>query len=269
MHFKHLLSLFASCLLLPYSTYCFAQTAVSQKLAASDSSKTAAKQTKPLNFRMLELELSGLTSRDLDQINARVRHEQTTPKQRHYIRAGYRSSTSKVASEDGIKETHVGTFLLDGRYAKDRGKDYTFYSASANLRFRERESSEYPKNAGYYLVSGGIGKKISKGVESDLALGVLSTYDGDSETDAAMVASLRARLPFSSKFTFDGRAYGIFPVGRNFRLDTDLALSYKLTDNLYVNFGWSANNLVKPTKRAEDWDLSNRLSFLYRKQVSY
>jgi len=240
--------------------------ATAAKPQTEPAAAAAAKpKPQPKPKKIVEIELTGVTSQVSDQVYARLRHEYASTDRNWSVRTGYTLTSSKSYSTKGVNKTETSTMLLDGRYAKERGRDYAYGSASVNLRLRDTATSQYPKKSGYHLIAGGVGRKLGGGVEGDLGLGVLTTYDDTTETDPALVTSVRARLPVGKRLTFDGQVYGMLPDSGSLEVDSDLTLNYKLTSELFLRLGWSATNLMQPIKDHGEWDVVTRLSFLFRK----
>ncbi len=211
--------------------------------------------------------MTGVTSTASDLAFARVRLEQSRPERAWTLRTGYTLSSSKTYSSSGaVDENRVTTFLLDSRYLDNSGKSFLFTGASANIRFRDRESSRYPKRSGYVLLNAGAGVRLNPQADGDVGLGVISTYDQQGETiNPALTSRIRARVPVGRRLTFDALATGMWPLPDGLKLDSDLTLNYRLSSELFLRLGWSANNLVVPVKGAGDWDVATRLSLLYRR----
>lgn len=215
----------------------------------------------------LELEMTGVTSTASDLAFARVRLEQSNPERAWTLRTGYTLSSSKTYSSSGVaNENPVTTFLLDTRYLDNSGKSFLFTGAAANLRFRDQDTRRYPRRSGYVLLNAGAGVRLNPQTDGDVGLGVMSIYDQDGETIAPALSSrIRARVPVGKRLTFDALATGMWPLTDGLKLDSDLTLNYRLSTELFLRLGWSANNLVVPVKGAGDWDLTTRLSLLYKR----
>ena len=87
----------------------------------------------------------------------------------------------------------------------------------------------------------------------------------DEAAEVISSSRIRARVPVGKRLTFDALATGMWPLTDGLKLDSDLTLNYRLSTELFLRLGWSANNLVVPVKGAGDWDLTTRLSLLYKR----
>lgn len=231
------------------------------------ATRTAAARPRGQTRNSLELELTGATSTASDLAFARVRLEQANAVRAWTLRTGYTLSASKTYRASGeVLDNPVSTFLLDTRYVNNHGSTFTFAGAGANLRFRDEDTRRYPKRSGYVLLNGGIGQKLNAVTEGDIGLGLISVYDDDGQqVDPALTSRLRARVPFGARLTLDAQATGMLPFSQGFKVDSDTTLNYRLTEGLFMRLGFSANNLVIPVRGAGDWDLTTRLSLLYKR----
>lgn len=213
----------------------------------------------------VELELTGVTSLTSDTALARGRVERKTSASDLKLRAGYTLTSNKSYGKNA-RDLTTRTLLLDSRYALGQGSSFWTLTGATNMRMRSEASTRYPKKTGYLLFAAGRGTRLQQNLEGDIGLGLLTSYDVDGrETDPALTGRLLARYPLGKRLTFDSTATLMLPLGNGLRLDSDLTLNYRLTQELYLRLGWSANNLVVPVLGAGDWDTTTRISFLYRK----
>lgn len=159
-----------------------------------------------------EAEISGLTSETTDQFYTRINLRKTGGPKNWYLRAGYGATKTRTYSGNKTYETDIGTYTLDGQYRVDGKRDYKFISATANIRTRSPYTVTYGDKSGYYLVSAGLGRKLMPGLEGELSIANIATYDDETEHKISPVYSLRWVNNLTSAMSLTGHAYIVSPL---------------------------------------------------------
>ena len=136
-------------------------------------------------------------------------------------------------------------------------------SATANLRTRSPYTVTYGTKSGYYMVSAGLGTTVLPGLESEMALAGVGTYDDEIERSVTLVSSLRWRNDVTDAMALTGHAYLVRPFANNMLVDSRMDLTYRFTPALSLRFSYVANNLLKPITSRTGWDRSFRVAVVF------
>lgn len=234
-------------------------------------SKPAAKPSKPapkrsLRPRIVETELSGSTGGDVNQFGGRLRLEGSNSGFRWNSRMGYSLNVSEYPSGTRINESKTATMRLNSRLEWPRGRSYRFATHAMSLRTQHRNGKISQPHSGYQLLCAGLGRQFGKRFRADLGLGTLTIYDRADQRSPVLAATLRGQLPIMRNLSLDADILGMHPLSDSakFRLDSDVSLSYRLAEGLFLRLGWSDTNLLRPVRSTREWDSALRLSILFR-----
>jgi len=221
---------------------------------------------KPTVMRTIDVQLSGLTTEYADQIYARLSLQEKQARRDLYLRGSY----SHTATESGAWKVNVTTTRLDGRVERIRAGDrYNVWIGVMNRRDRDltRTSTE---QTGYRFLSYGVGKHLDIRNKGDIGLGLLTLYDDGDTAKPAVGCSIIGRRPLSKKLTLDSQILALQPVDRlrSTKVDSEIGLSYELTQGFSLRLGWSANNLVRPVRGTREWDSIIRLTVSFRRTTT-
>lgn len=225
--------------------------------------RTPAKPAAPKSALHTEAEISGLTSETTDQFYTRLNLRKAGGPRTWYVRAGYGLTKTRTYSGTRTNETEVGTCTVDSQYRSDRKSDYRFVSAVANIRNRSPYSVAYGDKSGYYMVSVGSGRKLMPGIDIELSLADVATFDDVTDRKVTLVSSLRWTNNLTDAVSLTGHAYLVQPTSPNMLLDSRMDLTYKFSPAVSMRFSYVANNLLKPIQTRSGWDKSFRVSLVF------
>lgn len=231
--------------------------------AAVESAARPVPPKPPKRVLRSEAEVSALTSETSDQFYTRLNLRQTGGPSTWFLRAGYSTTKTRTYSHEKTYETDVSTYTLDGQYRTDQSRAYRFVSASAKIRDRSPYTITYGDKTGYYLLSGGYGTNLLPGLDGELALGHVATYDEETDSKMTVVSSLRWTNEITDSMSWAGHAYLIQPFSGDVLIDSRTDLTYKFTPALSLRFTYVANNLVQPIRTRSGWDRSFRVSLVF------
>lgn len=229
--------------------------------------KAPAKPKMPPVTRAFETQISGFASDYADQLFGRLSFQEKKGGKDWFIRG----SLSRTATESGSSKTHVTTTRLDFRdeQARRAGRYDVFAGVMSE---RERDlSSTRSERSGYHSLSYGIGKKFDARNRGDIGIGVLNIYDEDDGTKPALSCSIIGRRPLNSKLSVDAHILAFQPLDKlsDTKVDSEVGLSYDVSPEISLRFGWSANNLVRPIRGAKEWDSVLRFTISFRRTTTH
>ncbi|HUV04593.1 MAG TPA: DUF481 domain-containing protein [Armatimonadota bacterium] len=259
-------SMFLGALIVQPSVSAQTGTPASPAPASSAVAAKPAAPKKPTVTRTIEAQLSGLTTEYADQIYARLSVQESRQPRNWYLRGSYTST----ATESGTWKVNVTTTRLDGRVERIRtGDRYNVLIGVMNRRDRDltRTTSE---QTGYHFLSYGVGKHLDIRNKGDIGLGLLTLYDDGDTAKPAVGCSIIGRRPLSKKLTLDSQILALQPLDRlrSTKVDSEIGLSYELTQGFSLRLGWSANNLVRPIRGKKEWDSIVRLTISFRRTTT-
>jgi len=230
--------------------------------------KATAAKTAAKNRVRTEAEIGGLSSETADQMHARLNLSQTTPQKQWWIRTGGGINTSRTIGKTKVSETNITTFTLDTEYRHNGKNAYHFLSAIVNTKARTPHSSSYYDEAGYYMFSGGYGKRILPGVDLEAAMAYITQRKGDTDRRMTPVYSLRLKTPITHSVSLDSDTLLVEPWSDDNLVDSRVNLTYKLTDSLGMRFTYIANNILGSSLSRTEWDKSFRVSLVFGRGVN-
>lgn len=221
---------------------------------------------KPTVTRTIDVQLSGLTTEYADQIYARLSLQEKQARRDLYLRGSY----SHTATESGTWKVDVVTTRLDSRVERIRAGDrYNVWIGVMNRRDRDLTPTT-TEQTGYHFLSYGVGKHLDIRNKGDIGLGLLTLYDNGRSTRPAVGCSIIGRRPLSKRLTLDSQILALQPLDRlhSTKVDSEIGLSYELTQGFSLRLGWSANNLVRPVRGTREWDSIIRLTVSFRRTTT-
>lgn len=129
----------------------------------------------------------------------------------------------------------------------------------------------YTDPIGYYFLSYGTGKQFDARNKGEIGIGMLSVYNSSEGDKPAVSFSITGSKPISKNLTFDARILALQPVDKlsDTKLDSDLGLSYALTQGLSLRLGWTANNFAQNLYIAgEKWTSNVQLMISFNKTTT-
>jgi len=233
---------------------------------AAVSKAKPATPKKPVTTRTIEAQLSGLTTEYADQIYARLSLQKTQDRRLRYLRGTY----SHTATESGSWKVNVITSRFDCRVEQPRPTDrYNVWIGVMNRRDRDLRPG-VTERTGYNFLSYGVGKQLDARNKGDIGLGLLTLYDDGDTSKPAVGCSVLGKRPLSKKFTLDSQILALQPLDRlrSTKVDSEIGLSYELTQGFSLRLSWSTNNLVRPIRGTKEWDSITRLTVSFRRTTT-
>jgi hypothetical protein len=234
---------------------------------ASPAQKPAAKPAKaavkPKISSRMDLEVAGITAETTDQFYGRLSWNRKDGPKQWFIKTGYGATVTRSYAKTKIYTTEVDTTTLDAQWRRDRKRTYNFITATANVRNRTPYTETYGDLTGYYMVSGGVGRKLMTGVEGEFALAGIHRYQEDGGSQIQPAYTIRLRSPITDAMTLDGESNFIQPFTDDTIVDSRLNLTYKFTPALSMRLTYVANNLLIPLANKTGWDRSFRISLVF------
>jgi len=243
-----------------------AQTGKPASPAAPSATAKPAAPKKPTVTRTIEAQLSGLATEYSDQIYARLSMQESRKPRNWYLRGSY----SQTATESGVWKVNVATTRLDCRVERTRPNDrYNVLIGVMNRRDRDLTPTS-TERTGYHFLSYGVGKQLDIRNKGDIGLGLLTLYDDGDTAKPAVGCSIIGKRPLSKKLTLDSQILALQPLDRlrSTKVDSEIGLSYELTQGFSLRLGWSGNNLVRPIRGTKVWDSIVRLTISFRRTTT-
>ena len=99
---------------------------------------------------------------------------------------------------------------------------------------------------------------------------MLTIYDDGEAAKPALNCSIIASKPLSKSLTFDARILALQPMDKlsDTKVDSEIGLSYALTQGLSLRLSWSANNVLRNVSAEKDWTSNKRLTLSFNKTTT-
>jgi len=215
-----------------------------------------------------EASISGLTSETSDQFSTGIKLNHTAGPKKWFFNAGYRLSKTRTYSGDKTNETKIGTYSLDSQYRTDSNGSYKFISGTASIRDRSPYTVTYGDRTGYWMLSGGYGRTLWKGLEGEVSLAGVTIYDHGTDHRVTPVYSLRWKRGLTDSLTADGYAYFVDAFSSDPLVDSRINLTHQLSDYVSLRLTYRANNMLRPIRTKSGWDKAIQISLVFRRTLT-
>ena len=228
-----------------------------------NSTKSSIKKS-PKRQTTTELELCGLSNETSNQFSTRINYNTKLNNHAFTLKGGCNLSKSYTySSKNKVYTTQTNTYTLDLQYRVNNPNDYRFLIGNLNTKDKTPQNSS-TKTTGFYLIGGGVGRSILKGLDCEIGLATVHSYDQAIDKPLTPFSSMKLKHNVNDSIAIDANILLIRPFESDTLIDSSANLTYKLNSDIGLRLTYIAHNLQNSSNAYNGWDRSLRFSLLFR-----